>query len=61
VFGNSIFPPFADDTEIMIKSWKKLLETNCKLFLPGHGKGISRELLEKQYSKHKNVIISNPI
>jgi glyoxylase-like metal-dependent hydrolase (beta-lactamase superfamily II) len=61
MFGNSIFPPFADDTEIMIKSWKKLLETNCKLFLPGHGKGISRELLEKQYSKHKNVIISNPI
>lgn len=53
VFGNSIFPPFAEDTETIIESWKKLLETNCKLFLPGHGKGISHELLEKQYTKHK--------
>jgi glyoxylase-like metal-dependent hydrolase (beta-lactamase superfamily II) len=53
VFGNSIFPPFADDAEIMIENWKKLLETGCKLFLPGHGKLISRELLEKQYAKHK--------
>lgn len=53
VFGNSIFPPFADDVEIMIENWKKLLETGCKLFLSGHGKVISRELLGKQYIKHK--------
>lgn len=52
VLGNSIYPPFADDTENMIKSWKTLLETNCKLFLPGHGKEISRKLLEKEFEKH---------
>jgi hydroxyacylglutathione hydrolase len=53
VFGNSIYPPFADYTEAMIGSWGKLLDTDCKLFLPGHGKVISRELLEKQCQKHK--------
>jgi len=50
---NSAFPPFADDSQEMIESWKKLLETDCKLFIPGHGKPISRELLEKEYKKHK--------
>lgn len=55
VFSNSAYPPFADDPETMIKSWKKLLETDCRLFLPGHGKPISRELLEKQYKKHIKI------
>lgn len=53
VFPNSAYPPFAEDPETMIESWKKLLKTDCKLFLPGHGKLISRELLKKQYKKHK--------
>ena len=52
VFPNSTYPPFAEDPETMIESWEKLLKTNCRLFLPGHGKAISRELLEKQYKKH---------
>jgi hydroxyacylglutathione hydrolase len=37
----------------MIESWDKLLNTNCNLFLPGHGKEISRKLLKNQYEKHK--------
>ena len=53
VFGNSIYPPFADDPETMVKSWNKLINTNCDLFLPGHGKEISRKLLESQYEKYK--------
>ena len=54
VFGKSIYPPFADNPEILIESWGKLLDTGCSSFLPGHGKEISRELVEKQYYKHKN-------
>ena len=53
VFGNSIYPPFADDPETMVKSWNKLINTNCDLFLPGHGKEIRRKLLESQYEKYK--------
>ncbi|MGB9979296.1 MBL fold metallo-hydrolase [Methanobacterium sp.] len=53
VFGNSVYPPFADDPETMVKSWNKLINTNCNLFLPGHGKEINRKLLKNQYEKHK--------
>jgi glyoxylase-like metal-dependent hydrolase (beta-lactamase superfamily II) len=52
VFPNSIFPPFSDDTSGMVESWGKLLQTNCRIFLPGHGKEIRRNLLEEQYFKH---------
>ena len=49
VFPKSIFPPFADDTIQLKKSWKKLLDTKCEVFLPGHGKPISRARLIKQF------------
>jgi glyoxylase-like metal-dependent hydrolase (beta-lactamase superfamily II) len=53
IFQNSVFPPFADDNIRLIESWKKLLDTNCRLFLPGHGKPVSRERLITQFEKHK--------
>jgi glyoxylase-like metal-dependent hydrolase (beta-lactamase superfamily II) len=37
VFGKSVFPPYADNPKELIDSWEKLLATNCRLFLPGHG------------------------
>jgi hydroxyacylglutathione hydrolase len=52
VFKNSTFPPFADNIEEMIESWGKLLQTDCHLFLPGHGKEVKRELLQKEYDKN---------
>ncbi len=51
VFPNSIFPPFADDTESMIKSWGKLLETGCHLFLPAHGFAKTSDAVRKGYLK----------
>jgi hydroxyacylglutathione hydrolase len=47
----SPFPPFADDVDELMRSWKKLLDTGCQTFLPGHGKPISREQLEAEYDK----------
>lgn len=49
VFPNRAFPPFADDVPELIESWGTLLETNCKIFLPGHGKPVSRKTLEKEF------------
>jgi hydroxyacylglutathione hydrolase len=49
---SSAFPPFADDADELIKSWGKLLESRCEIFLPAHGFQISREVLEKCY-KHR--------
>lgn len=53
VFPGSIFPPFANDVPLMRKSWKKLLDTGCVLFLPGHGRKIKRELLEAKLNKER--------
>lgn len=52
VFKWSVYPPFADDTEMMIESWDKLLKTGCSRFLPGHGSEISRKLLEKKLKRN---------
>jgi len=63
VFKNSIFPPYSDDILKMIESWKKLLATDCKIFLPGHGKEVKRNLLQKELEKyarkHKITSIAN--
>jgi len=49
----SIFPPFADDIPKLYQSWKKLLDTNCRLFLPSHGTANSRKLVQNCYNKLK--------
>jgi len=51
VFNWSAFPPYAQDADLMLKSWKKLLETNCNEFLPSHGTANSRDLVQKCYNK----------
>lgn len=53
IFKNSIFPPFCDDVVTMYKSWKILYDLNCRLYLPGHGKAIKRNLLEREISALK--------
>jgi glyoxylase-like metal-dependent hydrolase (beta-lactamase superfamily II) len=52
VFPNRVFPPFADNPTEMIHSWEKLVQTGCKLFLPGHGGSISNSLLIRQLNKY---------
>jgi len=47
----SPFPPFADDVEELVRSWKKILDTGCQTFLPGHGKALARELLLAEFEK----------
>lgn len=51
VFKWSVFPPFADDSNQLIKSWGKLLSTNCSTFLPSHGTANKRSLVEYDYKK----------
>jgi len=55
VVKGSVLPFFADDTKSMVNSWKKLLETQCRQFLPSHGTVVSRELLQNQYNKYKTI------
>jgi hydroxyacylglutathione hydrolase len=53
VFKNSIFPPYADNPAEMINSWKKLINTGCNIFLPGHGNEIKKDRLQKEFDKYK--------
>lgn len=54
VFKNSVYPPFANNPKVMVQSWEKLLKTGCSTFLPGHGNEVDRNLLVKQYKKHRS-------
>lgn len=49
-FGNQ-YPPFADDESALKASWKALLDTQCSLFLPAHGKPFDRKQLIYAYKK----------
>lgn len=49
IFKWSVYPPFADDCDMMIKSWKKLLDTKCLIFLPSHGSANKRSLVENKF------------
>jgi hydroxyacylglutathione hydrolase len=51
VFPGSIFPPFANNKDELITSWAKLLDTNCHLFLPSHGTGNNRDLVQREFLK----------
>ncbi len=47
------FPPFADDVDLLLMSWRKIIDTGCETFLPGHGKPVGREELIHEYNKRK--------
>ena len=55
VFRGSVFPPFADDVDVLIESWDKLLKTASTIFLPGHGGERSIKELQNGYDKYKNL------
>lgn len=42
---------WANQPGLVAVSWKKLLQEDCKLFLPSHGKEIPREMVEKELEK----------
>lgn len=50
VFGNQ-YPPFSDDEEAVIRSWKALLDTGCEWFFPAHGMPLHRSKLQAAYQK----------
>jgi hydroxyacylglutathione hydrolase len=58
VFRGSVFPPYANDIKQMIDSWGKLLETNCSIFIPGHGTVNNRLLVQKDYEKRIRKFIN---
>ena len=52
VFSNRVLSPFADDAAELVRSWKRLLDTGCSIYLSGHGAPITQQLLGRQYLKY---------
>jgi hydroxyacylglutathione hydrolase len=59
VFKWSVFPPYAQDKDLMVKSWGRLLETKCSVFLPSHGTSNTRLLVQKDYNKRIKKLANN--
>ena len=53
IIVSSVYPPFAENYDLLIKSWGRLLKTGCRTFLPSHGGSRSREQLENEYNKRE--------
>jgi hydroxyacylglutathione hydrolase len=51
IFKGSVFPPFAENADEMVRSWGKLLQSRCRIFLPSHGTANNRSLVEKEFRK----------
>jgi glyoxylase-like metal-dependent hydrolase (beta-lactamase superfamily II) len=51
IVKHSVFPPYANDQEALLRSWKQLLKTGCEYFYPGHGKPFTREKFIKTYER----------
>lgn len=52
MFGGK-FPPFADDTGLLKKTWAALLQTEAKLFCPAHGRPFTRNDFLRAYERMK--------
>lgn len=49
----SVFPVFANDIPVLLKSWRTLLDSEARIFYPGHGNPFDRNLLLQSYEKLK--------
>lgn len=46
-----IFPPFADEPEILLETWKKIFDMGIKVIYPGHGKKFKTEKAFSDFEK----------
>ncbi len=47
VFPGACMPPWGADVASLVRSWDRLLATGCRVFLPGHGRPVTRAVLER--------------
>jgi glyoxylase-like metal-dependent hydrolase (beta-lactamase superfamily II) len=53
VFKNGVLTPFGADSDQMVRTWKTLLDTDCRLFLPAHGKARPRDVVEQAWLRRR--------
>ena len=53
IVKHTVFPPYANDQEELLRSWKQLWDIGCEYFYPGHGKPFTRTKFKKTYEKKR--------
>lgn len=53
---STVFPPFANDIPILLKSWNLLLDMKIQELFPGHGKPFDRDKLQVSHMKLEEKI-----
>jgi len=51
IAGFGIYPPFANDQTTLMQTWRKLLDSGCERFFPGHGRMIPRSKFKRNLQK----------
>lgn len=49
----SVYPPFADSIDNLATSMKKLIDTGCRRFFPGHGRPFSIKRIQKTLARKR--------
>lgn len=55
IFPNTVYPPFANDEALLLKSWAKIKNHGCEKYFPGHGKVFDKAKFEDSYKKAKSL------
>ena len=53
IFRSSVFPPFANNQEDLLKSWRMLDNIGCEYYYPGHGEPFRRDRFTRTYEAKK--------
>lgn len=53
---NKIYPPFANNEDELLKSWKKLLNQNVDWYYPAHGKRLRKEEIVNEFQKRNKTM-----
>lgn len=57
IFRSTAYPPFADDPRALLESWRRLLDTGCRTFLPAHGRPVRRDLLQSGLDRRSKRVV----
>jgi hydroxyacylglutathione hydrolase len=52
VHSGQAMVPYVMDRKVLLKSWFRLFNTHCVIFLPAHGRPIERKTAEAEYAKY---------
>jgi len=57
----SVFPPFGDDVPRLVESWRRLLDSGCRIYLPAHGSAVDRRRVARCYVRHARQVADSTI